>query len=289
MKTFVTLGLKNYEVNTDFPLSIAIAQSFSEQQPNHFNAPPAQKQPMKIGDFIGDTEQGGSCNVSELKLNPHCNGTHTESIAHICDLSNERSLLIGDITLPPLIPCTLISVAPSRGVECSESYVPDFNHEDWVITATQLQLALAQVDNAQLQSLVIRTLPNESSKQWQKYHQDQQPAFFTIDAIRYLNERGVEHIIVDLPSLDRLNDDGKMSAHHTFWQVMEEQSQPTIHSLIYKTITELAFINNDINDGFYFLNLQLTALLTDATPSKPVLYQAQRLSTIDNKASNHDE
>ncbi len=274
MKLTIELGNCSYAVNLGHPISVAIAQTFDQYQPNHFSADFATKAPMQVDGFIGDTEQGGSCNVNELNFNPHCNGTHTESIQHICDASAELSLAIGEITPPALMPCTLISVTPTPAMNTQDEYTPSFQQGDQVITRAQLDEHLANIDNEQLQSVAIRTLPNSLAKKSQVYDQANQPAFFTREAIQYLNERGVEHLLVDLPSIDRLHDDGLLTCHHLFWQVIEGQHQPTTYSLINKTITELAFFDDQLDDGFYFINLQLTAFENDATPSKPVFYFA---------------
>ena len=58
---------------------------------------------------------------------------------------------------------------------------------------------------------------------------------------------------------------------------MEGAHQPSPNSLINKTITEMAYIDNTITDGFYFLNLQTPAFINDAAPSRPMLYQAELL------------
>ena len=42
-------------------------------------------------------------------------------------------------------------------------------------------------------------------------------------------------------------------------------------------IYTLAYIANEIDDGFYFINLQIPAFINDAVPSRPVLYAAQSL------------
>jgi hypothetical protein len=38
------------------------------------------------------------------------------------------------------------------------------------------------------------------------------------------------------------------------------------------TITELAYIPDELRDGWYFLSLQSPAIAGDAVPSRPVLY-----------------
>ena len=298
MKVSIELENNQYTVNTDFSFSAAIPLEFNAKQPNHFQADVAEKSSMTAGDFIGDTERGGSCNVSIVTLNPHCNGTHTESIAHICDSSAELSLPIGTITPPPLMPCVLVSVSPTtfcreivgdnddsiggtnvgdtkfNGI--SDSYTPDLIEGDQIITRQQLVDMLDNFSNAQLRAVAIRTLPNKHEKQHQAYNADNQPAFFSREAILYLNERGVEHLLTDLPSIDRLHDDGLLTCHHLFWQVPEGMHQPTTNSLINKTITELAYFDDVMTDGFYFINLQLTAWINDATSSHPVFYAAEK-------------
>lgn len=279
MKVAITLGDKHYNVNTDFGHSLAIALDFqqSDNQPNHFGATPAMAKPMQVSGFIGDTEQGGSCNVNELSFNPHCNGTHTETIRHICDADNTLALSISALELPPLIPCPLISITPINASDTNDDYTPSFEVNDRVITRAQLEQLLTPYHDQQLQSLAVRTLPNTADKCQANYNETNQPAFFSRDAVLYLKERGVEHLILDLPSLDRLNDDGLLTCHHLFWQVMEGAHQPSPNSLINKTITEMAYIDNTITDGFYFLNLQTPAFINDAAPSRPMLYQAELL------------
>ncbi|MFT5757218.1 MAG: kynurenine formamidase [Alteromonadaceae bacterium] len=286
----ITVALLNhqYQINTDFSWSLAIPVYFnqSEKQPNHFGANAAQSAVMQAGSFIGDTEQGGSCNVNVLTINPHCNGTHTETIAHICDLNAELSLKIVDLQLPPLMPCTVISIIPEHALASGDDYTPAFDKADKIISRRALEKSLSSVDNEQLQSLVIRTLPNNNNKCQQAYDQNNQPAFFSREAILYLNERGIEHIIVDIPSVDRLHDDGLMTCHHLFWQVIEGAHQASPNSQINKTITEMAFINDAINDGFYFINLQTPAFVNDAAPSRPVLYQAIEITASAQKTNN---
>lgn len=291
MSMNVTIELKStrYQVDMASSRSLAIAVNFnrSSQQPNHFGADLASANPMQAGEFIGDTKQGGSCNVNQLTINPHCNGTHTETIAHICDFSindhdekhlENSALTIAQVNLPALMPCALISITPNLAIESTETYNPDFSAADLIISSSALIHALDHYNDEQLQSLVIRTLPNDNSKRQQAYNNDNQPSFFSREAILYLNERGVEHIIVDIPSIDRLHDNGLMTCHHLFWQVEEGSHQITQHSLINKTITEMAFIDDKISDGFYFINIQSPAFHNDAAPSRPVLFSVKEMS-----------
>ena len=76
----------------------------------------------------------------------------------------------------------------------------------------------------------------------------------------------INHFLIDLPSVDRENDKGKLAFHHAFWHVPENPN----HS---KTITEFIFVPESCLDGEYLLNLQVAPIENDASPSRPVLYK----------------
>ncbi|NQZ89169.1 MAG: cyclase family protein [Colwellia sp.] len=291
IKISIELQNASYQISMEKSWSLAIPVNFNQpsQQPNHFSANAALSCPMQAGGFIGDTKQGGSCNVNELTINPHCNGTHTESIAHICDYSMDniieeagkcksRALTLAQLSLPALMPCAVISITPKLAIKSGENYSPEFDVDDLIISCSALKQTLASYHDEQLQVLVIRTLPNTSNKRQQAYNSDNQPVFFSREAILYLNERGVEHLVVDVPSIDRLHDDGLMTCHHLFWQVDEGSHQVNENSLINKTITEMAFIGDEVDDDFYFINIQTPAFHNDAAPSRPVLFSAKEFN-----------
>jgi hypothetical protein len=89
--------------------------------------------------------------------------------------------------------------------------------------------------------------------------------------MRWIVARGVRHLIVDLPSVDRGNDGGQLTAHRIFWNVPSGASGATSDARMHATITELAYIDNAIEDGEYLLNLQVAPFMSDAAPSRPVL------------------
>jgi arylformamidase len=112
--------------------------------------------------------------------------------------------------------------------------------------------------------LIIRTLPNDKSKLTRNYNKTN-PPYLEESLATYLNKQGIFHLLVDLPSLDREEDGGKLSAHKAFWGI-PNKLRPSA------TITELIYVPNEVKDGTYLLNLQIAAFELDATPSKPVLY-----------------
>ncbi len=65
-------------------------------------------------------------------------------------------------------------------------------------------------------ALVIRTLPNEPGKRTRDYT-DMTPPYLTREAAQCIVERGIEHLVVDLPSIDRTHDEGRLTAHRLFF------------------------------------------------------------------------
>ncbi|HIN38746.1 MAG TPA: cyclase family protein [Flavobacteriales bacterium] len=261
MNAAVEIGNKKYSVDFSQGHDISIPMLFNGEQPNSYGVPKAIGQPYNDGEFIGDVRKGGYCNFETYTLTPHCNGTHTECIGHITDERVDLLASLKDI----MIPATLISVAPENS---SERYEPKLNGEDLLITKAALQEQLCNTPKDFLQGLIIRTIPNENSKKERDYMQEQ-PAFFSIEAMEYLNTLGVQHLLVDMPSVDRLFDDGVLSSHHIFWETKgTEKNKHTAN----KTITEMIYADNKIPDGYYLMNLQIPAFVADAAPCRPILF-----------------
>lgn len=267
MKLNATIGNQHFSVELEQAQCIAIAVQFDGPQPNHFGVPGATAVAVEGGGFVGDTRRGGSCNVDQITMVPHCNGTHTECVGHIVDDRQSVHQLLQDT----LVPTRLITISPEIVSGDNDKYDPPLDNGDALITKEALQAQLQQVDKAQCQALVVRTLPNEFEKQSMHYDEHHYPPFFSNDAIDYLNEIGVHHLLVDFPSVDRMYDDGKLSNHHRFWQVDAKSRQIAKNTLSFKTITEMVYVAPFIEDGLYLLNLQIAPFDLDAAPSRPTL------------------
>ena len=253
------------------PESIAIEMHFDGPQPNHFGAIRATAQPMRAGDFVGDTRQGGSCNAQNITLNPHCNGTHTESLSHVIDALLPPHQVLSN----PLMQAQLITLKPqpwSVLASDSNSYQPSPEKQDMLLCKEMLTNALKSL-HINTKALIIRTLPNSKNKLTCAYGVDVKPAFFTHEAMHWLvTETQIDHLLVDLPSVDRLDDGGLLSNHRIFWNIKPGEHQHNKQQWSHKTITEMVYIPNHLKDGTYGLNLQLPRLKLDAVPSNPLLY-----------------
>jgi kynurenine formamidase len=268
MEIRVVIAGKTYGVDLNRPKNLAIPLHFDGPQPNFFGASRAHARPFRGDGFIGDTRHGGSCNVSEIYMVPHCNGTHTEAVSHI--VHAEQAVFE---SLPQsLMPAVVISVTPVPASESGEVYRPATEVQDAVITRAALVAEIADYRADELTALVVRTLPNEPLKKTAEYGDRQRPPFFTTDAMTYLMERGVQHLVVDIPSIDKMRDEGELTNHHIFWNVPEGAREATHDMRLDKTITEMVFVDDEISDGLYLLNLQVPAFHADAAPCRPVIY-----------------
>jgi len=262
-------GGQRWRADLSRPMSIAIAIEFDGSQPSFYGAPPATATALRSGTFVGDVLQGGSCRCSTYSLTPHCNGTHTESIGHVVlepvsihDTAREAFLIARVISVTP------IDTAAVEGASSSSTA-----QKDRVVTAASLQTALAGHAPHDCHALVVRTLPNSLDKTARNYaFEPGMPPYFSVDAMRWLVERGCTHLVVDLPSIDRAVDGGLLRGHRIFWGLPDAGVRLAAATRPEATITELAYIDNAIADGLYLLNLQMAAFASDAAPSRPILY-----------------
>ena len=247
-------GGAHFRADLAHALDISIPLDFGGPQPSFFGAPRASAEPLVSGDYVGDTRRGGSCNAEAYRLVPHCNGTHTECVGHLTD---ER-LVIRDIAAA-LIVSRLITVQPHRarhGLQIDEA---------------ALAGALGP-DPSRGTGLIVRTLPNDAGKRGRAYEGDSMPACFTTAAMALVVELGVEHLLVDLPSVDPGYDGGRLAAHRVFWGLPPGSRRAAAASRGHATITEMVYVPDEVHDGAYLLNLQVPPFMADAAPSRPLLF-----------------
>jgi arylformamidase len=266
------LSVGNREVRIDLskPVSLAIDLDFSARQPRHFGAPPASSRPFAVPGFSGSVAHGASCNCQTLTLIPHCNGTHTECVGH---LTREPADAYR-VTPLGLLPALLVSVEPVDVAKASgESTDPKPQVGDRLITR---QGIAASWDKAAPlfgpSVLVLRTLPNAPAKQYQDYT-NQTPPYLSREAALWLVERGIEHLVVDLPSIDRSHDEGRLTVHRILFGLPPGSTTLAQATRPSSTVTELAYIPDSAPDGAYLIEIQVPALAGDAVSSRPLLYR----------------
>jgi kynurenine formamidase len=248
---------RRYRARSDAPISLAIPIDAADPRVLAFGATAPEARRIEGDGFVGDTRRGGSCNVAEHRLVPHCHGTHTECVGHLVD----EPLSVNDVLRESLIPASLVSITPERAED-----------GDLRLTDRGLREALERSSAPGFRrAVVIRTLPNGTAKLRARYDGAAPPAYLTAAAGALLAEIGCEHLVVDLPSLDRMVDGGKLAAHRAFFGLPAGSRRLSEAARRHCTATELAFVPDEVADGLYLLDLQLAPLAADAAPSRPLL------------------
>lgn len=240
-KTTVQLNGRTLVADYSKGYCIAIPLDHEGPQPNAYGAPLYEANPVRIDGWTGDTREGASVNFYNVRINPHGNGTHTECVGHI---SKDRYSIHKVLGSGRWI-AQLISVYPVLH-ESGDRIIQDL---DW---------------ESGTESIIIRTLPNHQDKM-SRHYTNTNPPFLDFRLAAKMAELGVQHLLLDLPSVDKEEDGGVLAAHKSFWQYPE---QPRINA----TITEMAYIDNNIPDGLYLLEIQIPAIELDASPSRPFIY-----------------
>ena len=169
---------------------------------------------------------------------------------------------INSILPDTLIPASLVSIETIKKNRGSDKIIPK----------DELESKLLSIDNDFKSALVIRTLPNSETKLSARYDVDNLPAYLEKDAMALIIEHGFDHLLVDLPSIDRAYDEGRLECHRLFWGLPQGAHDLDGIEPSHRTITELSFVPNDIKDGNYLLQLQITNFIRDAAPSRPLLF-----------------
>jgi len=255
MNATIETGQRSLTVDLTRPLPISIRLRAGDENPVAWYAPYPEMEPVRMEGFVGSVREGGSVNTNDIRFNPHGNGTHTECIGHLTEQAHE----LDEYMRQYIHVAQVITVAPST---LQQDEPPYRQSGDRVICASDLDLKVLRAD---VKALVIRTLPNGEDKRTRVYTGNNPPYLdpATMQAIR---QAGIEHVLLDLPSVDRESDGGMMLAHRAFW--FDDDETPRMHC----TITEMVYVPDTIHDGEYLINIMIAPFGNDASPSKPVLY-----------------
>ena len=243
-----------FEIDLSKPIDISIPLTNTDANPIAWYIEKPQIEPVKFGDWVGKVSEGSSTNFNTIFFNPHGHGTHTECLGHI----TREFYSINQCLKQFFFTAELISVQP-------ESL-----DEDFVITKAQIEEAL---NGKSPEAIIIRTLPNLENKKHKNYS-NTNPTYLLEDAATFIRESGIKHLLIDLPSVDRENDEGKLLAHKAFWNV-KDTNNLNADARLDCTITEMIFVDNNVKDGSYILNLQIASFENDASPSKPILFKIE--------------
>ena len=249
MKSNLQIGNESYNIDLSKPLDISLPLEASTKNPTAWYLDAPIFDHVVMGDWIAKVSEGASVNFNNIAFNPHAHGTHTECVGHI----SKEFYSINDTLKTFFFTAEVISVTPEK------------EGDDLIISEEQVKELL---QDKSPQTLIVRVLPNATSKKSKKYSNTNWP-YLHHKAASFIRKKGIEHLLIDLPSVDKEKDDGKLLAHKAFWNYPKN---PRLHA----TITELIYVPNNIKDGSYILNLMIASFHNDATPSKPILYKLER-------------
>lgn len=246
MKATIEYNSRKIEVNISNPIDISIPIDTSKKNINAWYIDDPKIFPEDLEGEIVKVSEGAVVNFNNIHFNPHSHITHTECVGHITEeVHSVNKNLKYFIFLAEVV-----------------TVVPENNGKDFFISEKQLKTALK---NKKRDAIVIRTLPNLEDKKSMRYS-NTNPPYLLEEAAIFLREKGIKHLLIDLPSVDKEKDDGKLLAHNAFWNTSGQLRMNA-------TITEFIYVPNDVEDGEYLLNLMIAPFENDATPSKPVLYK----------------
>ncbi|WMI66321.1 cyclase family protein [Aestuariibaculum sp. YM273] len=248
MLATIQYNSRKLQIDLTKPLDISIAIQSGEANVNAWYIGNPEIEPVVIEeeDWVGSVVKGSAVNFNTIVFNPHAHGTHTECVGHITETVHSINKNLKQF----FFLAEVISVAPEK------------LGDDFVISKKQIQFALG---NKKRDAVIIRTMPNLKDKLTKRYSKTN-PTYLLEEAAVYLREKGIKHLLIDLPSVDKERDEGKLLAHNAFWNTKGKLRLDA-------TITEFIYVPNKVKDGEYMLNLQIASFENDATPSKPVLYK----------------
>lgn len=252
MKATIQHNNTTFKIDLSKPIDISIPLTSTDDNPIAWYIDKPLIEPVKMGDWVGKVSEGSSTNFNNIFFNPHGHGTHTECLGHITkDFYSINQALKQFFFLAEVI-----------------SIQPEVQGEDQVITKRQIE---KELQSKKPEAIIMRTLPNDEAKKSTNYSNTNAP-YLDEAAATFIRDRGIKHLLIDLPSVDKEKDEGKLLAHKAFWNVKDVNTLNTdaVHDA---TITEMIYVNDEVKDGSYLLNLQIASFENDASPSKPVLYK----------------
>jgi kynurenine formamidase len=241
-------GLVQADLSKGVDLSFPLTPGMNN--PTAWYCGPVTMEPVKGEGFVGAVSQGGSVNFRTITFNPHGHGTHTESYGHIAP----EIFPVNQSLTQFFFPAVVVTILP-------EPY-----GEDLRLTTSAIAAALRSY-NAGFKAVIFRTSASHSGPMVKDYSHTN-PPYLEAEAAAYLRDLGVEHLLIDLPSVDREVDGGALLAHRAFWNYPDAPREKA-------TITELIHVPAALADGAYLLLLMLPNMENDAAPSRPILYPIQ--------------
>lgn len=252
---------RTFRLTNPRPVSREVHFYPQTKAPNGFFLPRISSTTFVYKDqFTGDVQKGGSCNVDILGCVPH-GLTHIETSAHIL-VQDEHAVTIKDIPVQNL---------------SGPVYVIDVSSLDaGAGTALQWQHIEKKLKNISLpvSMLAIKTkaslLPQDTDFSGKDF------LYLGPDTARQLHDfkPQIKCLLLDLPSIDREHDGGKLSAHRNFFGLPEKGHRHEDKEK--RTLVELAWFSG-LEEGYYYAFITPQRFQTNAVSTGIVFYSLQEI------------
>ena len=212
---------------------------------------PPEVHVVRSDGWTGAVADGGAVNFRDIHFNPHAHGTHTETHEHIHDAFDPIDAQVRSFAIPFVVPAFLLNATPVLG------------DEDHVVPLSTLQAVQQQMETYKPAAIVIRTGFSSPLQDWSSTN----PPYLENGFADLLCTFGIQHLLIDLPSVDKEIDGGALQAHNAFFG-------PSNTPRSGATISELLSVPKSLAEGVGLLALQIAPLVNDAAPSRPVWFPA---------------
>ena len=237
-----------YKANLSEGIDLSSVLGLPGQEMKAWWAEDVEISPVINGDWIGSVAKGAPVNFFNIRFNPHGNGSHTETYGHI---SPNKESVHNVFSRYHFI---------SRLVKL----MPEERGDDRVISLSALQQK--GIDWEGVEALIIKSGDYPEGHDFSGSN----APYFEPELLAFIRDKGVQHVLVDLPSVDREEDEGKLLSHRAFWNYPEAPREGC-------TISELLRVPGSAEEGLYLLNLQLACFANDAAPNRPVIYPLEKI------------
>ncbi|MFC1492316.1 cyclase family protein [candidate division KSB1 bacterium] len=208
------------------------------------------------GQFTGDVDRGGVCNVEIISSAAH-NTTHIETSAHVLSYGSDP-VTVDEIPLENLSGLLYL-------IDLTDIPAESGNAVKWIdIEKRLLQITLP------VTMLAIKTqgsvLPEDYDFSGQDFIYMAPEAAKAVNEFRIMDKK-IDCLILDLPSIDRENDQGKLLAHRNYFGIPETGHTGTDTEK--RALVELAYFAG-LDEGYYYAvitppRFQTNAMTTGVT------------------------
>jgi kynurenine formamidase len=254
------------------PVSVSREVLFTPQTktPNAFYLPAIGAKTVEFeGQFIGDVNRGGSCNVDVLSYVPH-GITHMETSAHILS-KDSNPPYVNDIPrrqlngIVYLIDLTQPAEGSNPGAVLGDKpgqTIP------WEIIEKKLKS-----NTLPISMLALKTKGSLLPQDYDFSGKD----FLAVspEAAKGIHDYGIDCLLLDLPSIDPESDGGKLLAHRAFFGLPETGVHAQDREK--RALVELAWFAN-LEEGYYYASITPPPFQANAVTTGIVFHP---LTTID--------